>query len=244
MRTCGTVSRRVGQGRRTAGFTLLELLVATAVGAVVLLVIQTTFFGALRLHNTTHDRVDADLELQRALGIVRRDLAGLMLPGGVLSGQLQTTSFTSSMEAGFGERIGPDIYTTSGRIDGWQPFSDAQRVALYLAEPADRERAGKDLVRVVQRNLLPVQEEPGEPQVLLHGVAEAQLLFFDGQGWIDAWDSEETSMLPSAIKFRLVLEPPPSSTTAFDPIELVVPVMVKTTASAQAEAAEAAGELL
>ena len=36
---------------RRRGFTLLELIIATAVGAVVLVVIQTTFFSALRLHN-------------------------------------------------------------------------------------------------------------------------------------------------------------------------------------------------
>ena len=68
---------------RQRGFTLLELLIATAVGAVVLIVIQTTFFGALRLHNTTHARIDSDLLLQRALGLVRKDFAGIMLPGGL-----------------------------------------------------------------------------------------------------------------------------------------------------------------
>ena len=62
--------RVVHQSRRSAqrGFTLLELLIATAVGAVVLLVVQTTYFGALRLHNTTHARLEEDLVIQRALG--------------------------------------------------------------------------------------------------------------------------------------------------------------------------------
>jgi prepilin-type N-terminal cleavage/methylation domain-containing protein len=41
------VTHRRLQSRR--GFTLLELLLATAVGAVVLLAIQTVFFTALRL---------------------------------------------------------------------------------------------------------------------------------------------------------------------------------------------------
>ena len=54
MRDC--LQSNAGRGRRA--FTLLELLVATAVGAVVLIVVQTTFFSALRLHNTTHTRID------------------------------------------------------------------------------------------------------------------------------------------------------------------------------------------
>jgi len=51
--------------RSTRGFTLLELLIATAVSAIVLLAINTTFFGALRLHNTTHEKIDSDLTQQR-----------------------------------------------------------------------------------------------------------------------------------------------------------------------------------
>lgn len=234
----GTVSRS-----RTGGFTLLELLIATAVGGIVLLVIQTAFFGALRLHNTTHARTDADLELQRTLAVLRRDFAGVMLPGGLLSNQLQTTTFSSSATDSFGERVSPDIYTTSGRVDGWGPFADAQRVALFLGAPTDPNQPGKTLIRVVNRNLLPVQEdEPGEPQVLLHGVLEVQVEFFDGTEWMPTWDSEETSTLPTAFKLRIVLAPPEPSQPPLDPIELIVPVMVKTTATAAAEAAEAAGE--
>jgi type II secretion system protein J len=225
---------------RTGGFTLLELLIATAVGAVVLVVIQTSFFGALRLHNTTHARAEADLSLQRALGIIRRDFAGLMLPGGVLSGQLQTTVFSSSLGDSFGERVTPDLFTTSGKVDGWNPFSEAQMVAYFLAPTHDGSGA-KDLVRAVKRNLLPVQDQPGEPQVLLRGVMEATLEFYDGAGWIGEWDSESTSMLPNALKLRLVLATEAGQRASTEPVELVVPVLVKTSASAAAEAAEAAG---
>lgn len=243
MRTSGTVSGTEIHGRQQ-GFTLLELLIATAVGGIVLLVIQTAFFGALRLHNTTHARTDADLELQRALTIIRRDFAGVMIPGGVISHQLQTTTFSSGPNDSFGERVTPDLYTTSGRIDGWTQFADAQMVAFFLATPertTDGLDRGKNLVRVVQRNLLPVQEEQGEPQVLLRNVAEAQVEFFDGAGWITDWDSEATSTLPGAIKLRLVLAAPDGSQNSPEPIELIVPVLVKTSASAAAETEEAAG---
>jgi prepilin-type N-terminal cleavage/methylation domain-containing protein len=238
----GARRRRVASQRDPrAAFTLLELLISTAVGGIVLLVVQTAFFGALRLHNTTHAKNDTALEVQRALGILRRDLAGVMLPGGTLSGQLQTTPFSSGLTDQFGDRITPDIVTSSGRIDGWNGLADAQRVALFLSTPAERGGAGRDLIRVVTRNLLPVQEEPGEPQVLLRGVLEAQLEFFDGYGWTDTWDSEASETLPNAFKLRVVLAPTDPSQLASDPFELVVPVMVKTTASAAAEA-EAAGE--
>jgi type II secretion system protein J len=225
------------------GFTLLELLLATAVAAVVLIAIQTTFFGALRLHNTTRERIEADLELQRALAIVRRDFAGLMLPGGLLSGQLQTGVFSSSISDSFGDRIGPDLFTSSGRIDGWNPFSEVQMVGYFLATP-EGGGAGRDLVRAVARNLLPVHEAPtlGDPQILLRGIAEAAIEFYDGHAWTDAWDSEASETLPVALKLR-VTPATEMNQPAGAPIELIIPVPVMTSASARAaaEAAEAAG---
>ena len=222
-----------------SGFTLLELLIATAVGAVVLIVIQTTFFGALRLHNTTHERIDSDLVLHRSLSIIRRDFSGLMMPGGTLAGQLQTTNFSSLNEGSYGERVTPDIYTNSGKIDGWNPFSDVQMVAYYLAGAAG-DNEGKDLVRVVTRNLLPVQDSVPEEQILLHGVDSATLAFYDGSGWIDSWDSTETSMLPRALKLSITMMPQERGVTASPPIELTVPIVVTTRASQQAEEEEAA----
>lgn len=221
------------------GFTLLELLIATAVGAVVLVVIQTTFFGALRLHTTTHARIDEDAVLQRTLGIIRRDFAGLMLPGGTFSGQLQTENFSGMNTGSYGERVSPDLFTNSGRIDGWNPFSEVQMVAYYLA-PATSGTQGKDLVRVVTRNLLPVQDTEPEQQVLLSGVESATVSFFDGSGWTNTWDSEATSTLPSAVRLSLVMATGDKTRGDEAPVDLVVPILVTTTASQTLAAEEAA----
>ncbi len=234
--------------RPRAAFTLLELIIATAIGAVVLLVIQTTFFGALRLHNTTHARIEQDRVLERALGFIRRDFAGVLLPGGTLSGEFQTSEFSSLTTGSYGERITPDLFTSSARIDGWSPFSEAQMVAYYLADgdttgtvaasgtlavPA----GSKTLVRVVTRNLLPVQENAPDEVPLLPGVASAAVFYHDGTGWTDFWDSATSSTLPRAVKFSLQM----AAVGAGDPpapIEIVIPITATTTTT-QTETAEA-----
>jgi hypothetical protein len=229
---------------------LLELLLSTAIGAVVLLVITSTFFAALRLHTTTHEKIDDDLVIQRALGIVRKDLAGIMIPPSPqattarLSGQLTTDIASTNDLDGTSERISPDIFTNSGRIDGWSPFADVQMVSYYLSPAADGGPA-KDLVRVVKRNLLPVIESTTENQTLLTGVNAAGVSYFDGEYWLDIWDSATTSTLPSAVKFSLVLEPRDRFASQADsaPIELIVPVLVKTSATLQQEAAAEAAPL-
>ena len=222
-------------------FTLLELLLAMAVGAVVLVVIQTTFFGALRLHNTTHDRIEEGRILQRTLGIIRRDFAGIMLPGGTLAGDLQTENFSSLTSGNYGERVTPEIFTNSGKIDGWNPFSDVQMGAYYLAPGANGQNS-KDLVRVVTRNLLPVQTPDAEDVVLLQGVTSATISFYDGRGWTETWDSSETSTLPTAVRFSLVMAPKGAG-EAPAPHELVVPIVATTTTSQQQAEEEAAGEI-
>lgn len=235
--------------RASGGFTLLELILATAIGAIVLIVINTTFFAALRLHNTTHQKIDDDLVIQRTLGIVRKDLAGIMIPANPqattnkLSGQLTTEATSTNELDGTSERVTPDLYTNSGKIDGWTPYADVQMVSYYLS-PTPGGAATKDLVRVVTRNLLAANDTTVETQTLLTGVSSAAMSYFDGENWLEVWDSTTSSSLPSAIKFSLVLTPHPSDAANSDasPIELVVPVIVKTTTTLQQEAAATAGQ--
>jgi type II secretion system protein J len=226
-----------------AGFTLIELLLATAIGAIVLLVINATFFAALRLHNTTHEKIDDDLVVQRTLGILRKDLAGIMVPANPqattakFAGQLTSDITTTNDLDGTSERVTPDLYTNSGKIDGWSSFADVQRVAYYLS-PASDGGSSKNLVRVLTRNLLPVVEGETENQTLLSGVRSAAISFFDGENWLDTWDSVTSTSLPSALKFSIVIEPRDRTSSPADPapIELIVPVVVKTTATVQLEA--------
>ena len=233
---------------REGGFTLLELLLATAIGALVLLVINATFFGTLRLHNTTHDKIDEDLVIQRALTIIRRDLAGIMVPANptattyTLSGQLTTeVTSTNELDNASSERITPDIYTDSGKIDGWTSFSEVQMVSYYLS-PSANGAPGRNLVRVVSRNMLPVLDGTAETQILLTGVNSAAISYFDGENWLETWDSITTTSLPTAIKFSFVLARSENSSSRSDPdpIELIVPVIVKTVATLQQEAAASA----
>ncbi|SDS36906.1 type II secretion system protein GspJ [Opitutus sp. GAS368] len=221
-----------------AGFTLIEILLATLVGAIVLLVINGTFFGALRLSNTTEASIASGLELDRALGIVRRDLGGVMLPGNGLAGPLQTTLASSLSGGTYGDQVGASLFTNSGTIDGWNPFSEVQMVEYYLA-PANDGTNRRNLLRVVTRNLLPVQTATTDVQTLLTGVADVTMDYYDGTAWTDSWDSTVTSTMPTAIRFQVTLARADPQQPAPAPIELLVPVLVTTNAS---QAAAASGE--
>ncbi len=208
-----------------AAFTLLEVILALALGALAIIAAQSAFGSAFRLRLHAQERIDADLATHRALQIVREDLAGLLPRGGRFSGELQTAAGSEVTPPAGALAIGPDFVCTSGRVDAWSPFGDVQRVSYLLIPDEATGRGRFTLVRSVSRNLLPVTEAEAETQILLKDVSAALFEFHDGTGWVTDWDSAAAQALPVAIRLTLERHSPDDASSA-DPIALVVPLAV------------------
>ena len=111
-----------GAGRSTRAFTLVEMLLAVAICAIVLVAINGVFAAAVRLRDKTSESIEASLPVTRALDIMRRDLKGTVGPGGFLAGdfkcgaQAMGATMGLSGEAG---NAGLDFFTsTVGRHSG------------------------------------------------------------------------------------------------------------------------------
>ena len=238
---------------RSAGFTLLELLLAVVAFALVLAAINGVFYGALKLRNKAVAGFDESLPLQQTLTILKRDLANIVVPGGTLSGTLQTSansgmnsnasssasSSTSSSSSGInastlvnnGMVLGqssPTIYTATGSLDETSPFAEVQKVSYQLISSTNLSSTGRDLVRSVTRNLLPTLQDQAVKQSLLTGVQSITFQFHDGSQWRDAWDSTtaDSARLPRAIKVQLQMAGELNARTLPTPVELVVPLLV------------------
>jgi len=238
--------------RRRRAFTLLEVLIAVMAFAIVLAAINTVLYGALRLRNRTSEAIERSFPVQQALAIIRRDLEGIVPPGGTIAGTFQggptiDRSGFGSLNLTMDRTDGPEIYTATGSVDDYSPWGDVQKVTYYLREPTNRvSGAGRDLVRVAARNLLaPIEDEPAE-QRLLGNIESIQFEYFDGSDWLDNWDSTSSqitsgqspdpatsNVLPKAIRVLIqpaVLESGGRAmlrTEARPLIELVVPVLVQ-----------------
>ncbi|HYV32749.1 MAG TPA: type II secretion system protein GspJ [Candidatus Binatia bacterium] len=228
--------------RPAQAFTLIEVLIATVAFAIVLAAINTVFYAAMRLRNKTAAAVDEALPAQQTIAILQRDLANMVAPGGVLSGQLQSTPVTKRLAG----QTGPEFYSATGAIDQTSPWAEVQRVSYLLLDSTNR-AGGKDLVRAVTRNLLPLTavDQPAQ-QWLMGGVQSMSFLFYDGAQWRDAWDSTtadtttgQTNNLPRAIKVQLQLVAAPTTRALAlpAPIELVVPVVVQAATNQVAQSA-------
>src|SRR5204863_5790840 len=111
-------------------FTLLEVLIAVSAFALVLAAINAIFYGALRLRNKTAESIEEALPRQKTLAVMKRDLANLVAPGGMLSGVFQTTTITN-LVAG---QPSPNFYTATGLIDETSPWAEVQKVSYVLVD--------------------------------------------------------------------------------------------------------------
>lgn len=208
-----------------SAFTLLEVILALALGALAIVGAQSAFGSAFRLRLHAQERIEADLATHRALQIVREDLAGLLPRSGRFSGELQTAAGSEITTPAGALTIGPDFVCTSGRVDAWSPFGDVQRVSYRLIPNEGTSRDRFTLVRSVSRNLLPMTEAEAETQILLEDVSAALFEFHDGSGWLTDWDSAAAQAMPVAIRLTLERRARDDAAPA-DPITLVVPIAV------------------
>lgn len=207
-------------------FTLIELILAIGVAAIVLAAVNAVLFTALHLRDVTGNAVDAATPMDQAVVYLRRDLQCAVTPTNgtskILSGDFKVGNVTSVS----GQPAAIEMYTATGALSDSQPWGDIQYVTYELKNPADRSAAGLDLVRSVTRNLLATTTANAEDQLLLSGVESIKFSCYDGAQWSDSWDTTGlTSIntnLPLAV--RVDIQMAANNGARPEPIEILVPI--------------------
>jgi len=221
--------RLVGAPAMSA-FTLIEMMIALAVFAIVLAAINEVFWGALHLRNKTVESIDNALPKERALAIIRSDLINIVPPGGKFFTAFTTTGATTNAN-GMAMNImpgqsSPEFTTSNGVIDDSSGWGDIQRVSYQLMNSANG--GGRDLYRIVTRNLLPSAQQTSDQQQqsILNGVQSVYFSYHDGTTWKEIWDStNEVLVLPRAIKVEIQMASLERGRMAPPPVQIVVPLI-------------------
>jgi len=208
----------------SAGFTLIEVLLALMISAIVLVIIGSFFAGAMKVQEHVNASVDEALPIERALNLLEKDLKNAVAPGGMLAGPLQSGTADGGVDA----NSGIQIYTTTGLMTPNSPWSEIQKVTYGLQAPGDNTtNNGKDLIRTVTRNLLTTGTEDDDEQNLASGIESLTFSYFDGNNWLDSWDDSTETNLPMAVKVNVQMAADQNAAKP-DPIQLLVPLMVQT----------------
>lgn len=163
-----------------AGFTLLELIIAIAIFALLSVGCWRLFEGVLRVERSNSAHQHALRELQRAVGVIERDVLHLV---------------TSAEHPGFA--LYPDrlnLLRANWRNPLDQPRSELQEVSYQLQEG------------VLWRYSRGLEGTALQKQQLLSDVHHVRWRFFDRQtGWRTDWPRDERAPkgVPKALELQL-----------------------------------------
>ena len=120
------------------GFTLIEMILAIGIAAIVLIVVNAAFFSALRLRDDTADMVDAASPVDAAVTFLKRDLQCAVTPTNgtskILSGGFRAGNGLTSV--GVSDPVAIEMFTATGALSDSEPWGDIQRVTYELKTPA------------------------------------------------------------------------------------------------------------
>ena len=167
----------------------MEVMFATMAFALLLLVMQMTFSGALGLRNRMQKRVDQQAALTLAMSIMKRDLENMIVTGGLMAEGI----FCGEMGSPDMPNDQLEFYSTTAVVSDQLPWGDVQKVGYLLGvDPMQTvtTNLGQALMRM-SLNTLPLEanEEAPVETLMLDNVRSLQFEFFDGLEWLQTWDS-------------------------------------------------------
>jgi type II secretion system protein J len=192
-------------GRQSRGFTLLELLVATAMMAVLAGSLYATLQTAFKARRTAYAAVADIRAAELAVELVRTDLTSAVGPRGILAGGFLGEDAIDRSGQPMDALM---LHCTAGGAEDTSGAGDVRMIELECSP--DESGQGMTLVRRVTRYLLATLVAEPPEEVLCRNVRSLDLKYFNGTDWQDAWDSaDQGDNLPLAVKVTLELLPDP-----------------------------------
>jgi type II secretory pathway component PulJ len=172
--------------RKSCAFSLVELLLATAIMVMVLVCVYSSFSLAMR----TWKRVKIEID---------RDAIQVLVP---LTRQLRSAylSFDQDPALGFQGNVSSLRFTTTAMIndDSYvQDSTDLQRVAYSINTD---QNTGQKVLNYEAADLFGKNKENFQQKKLSNLISMMSFTFYDGEKWQKTWDS--TQRLPQAVKIR------------------------------------------
>jgi len=198
------VSRRALRTGRFdgAGFTLIEVILAVSILAVVVLLATAALRVGLRAWEAGQRRVDAQQESRALVELLSEALAGAF----PYQGRLGQNPERIMLFEGEAEEV--RFVTNAPPLALEAPAAPFHAVVLG--------RTGQDTLRLIER-LVPAEEPfaPGPERVLSRSVTRFNLAYRDESGvWQEKWDGREAGGLPSAVRFDLAVGDLPRAASA------------------------------
>ena len=200
--------------RQAGGFTLLELILAAGVAAMMSLALYAAMASALKARRQADALVGPPRQATIALDLIEADLQSVMRATGSRAGL-----FVGYAAGVPGSESSALRFTCLGQDRAIEPTGDdpmlegVREVELEVVANG----VNRQIVRRITRNLLTQGEREYEDEPLVGAVRAFGLRYYDGSGWSDQWDAaaqstgETDPALPLAVEITIELEPATSN---------------------------------
>ena len=186
---------------RNNGFTLLELMAATVIGAFILLVTVGAFRTVTAAREIVNSNINIGDELRFAANMIRRDFLNIY----------RDSEDTRMKFVGTTEEIDGVMVTSltlrvvsAGKARSAQPESDVYEVQYYLSDDGEQKKFMRRMCPVVGHEDIDgeVETAGGMLTVIAGAVSGFTMRYFDGSEWFDDW-GEEMAEMPELVEVAL-----------------------------------------
>ncbi len=197
---------------KNAGFTLVELLVATMLGTFIALVAVGTLRAITTSSEMVNSNIDSAAEIRFASSLISTDLMNLYRDQTSANMKLVGTT----QEVGQGAAASLTFYTVArakARPD--QPEADVYEVQYFLAQ--DQEQSA------LFRRIWPYPDpnDEADPGGVLAVIAEDidvfEVRYFDGAEWSNEWP-EDMQTIPQLVEVNIISKPPRRGSPAVESV--------------------------
>jgi type II secretion system protein J len=211
--TMGIANNQIGSmtshheeiARRNGGFTLIEILVATAIASLILLMAYASYRSIFDSIKRSTGRSEFYENVNLALMKIDQDLSNTYFTRSNKNITFISESVKGNSRLDF-VTVNHNEYMFAGTERTPIRQSDVKEVGYYLREAKNT----ADLFHLIKREKLNYWEaDPlsgGVENVLLPNVVSLKFEFYKGNDWDENWDSRQNNLYPKAVKTTLVVK--------------------------------------
>jgi general secretion pathway protein J len=206
---------------RSRGFTLLEVLLAVFIGAIVLTVLYASFFQIINAKESAEDKLELYHDGRVIISKMTEDLS-MAYPRGMIypvQGASASSFFVGKAGGEQGNRSSLD-FTSLSHVGGINSGDSDQAEIKYYLKPVPQ----SDLFFLMRSENSRIGSDSGAIEYpLAERVAGFTLTYMrtDGDEFVNDWDSAQTSSLPKAVDIRLTLRSAKGENFEFNSIVLI-----------------------
>jgi len=198
------MSMKQGSSRFPSGFTLIEVMTAVTILAIMATVAFTIVFGAVKRSRHIDRKLELNTEAAAIVSLISEDLRGAFVREGVVPFFLGVDQFNAENPTD-----GLSLLTTA--VLPVNPEIPAGGIGEVQYSVVEDEKGGLLLQRREQSPARTPYDSGGNEVEITERIQSMNLTYSDGTDWFDQWDTEgtadhEVGKLPRQVRIELVLK--------------------------------------